>query len=792
MTIYLSNGFRTHTLIEQKLQDKSAFKEIAEFPPQVFTGHLSKYKKDEAPYIISGYIEPTEEGHFIRNNDSLIRRDLIFIDYDDVALTEEAFKSTIQEKLADYNYILYPTISNGEAGKGVRYRLIIEPDRPLVEFEYKYVLKQVVDLIGIKIDESAYTWAQLQGLPAHRNTVTNYHVTVNRGMSFATPKRGEIPVPKKKEYKFNPESVTEGAIPHDEAIEMLKAYAEVDADNLNDINNSYNNSLSAIMVMAKAVMNGEIARETAIEGCKIIALGNMDWVEGNVSRLYRVLEEGVMPRTAYTFRSKFHHLFFREVETIDDLKRRLNEVGFERRESLKEAKLSSREVADILLELCSVVLIDEDDPELSKLAIYDPSEGIYKKGDRFINNLAMTVERTLSEHNCKDIKHFLTNDDGALEVERTQDSNLIVCNNGVYNRELKELLPFSSEWVFVNKIATDYVPNAPEPAYPDWKFSDWIDELSEGDDKKKLLLHQMFHSAINSNYVSEVAFFFYSKQGRTSKGTLQELLRGLVGTRNTSNLKIKEFENDFKLSTVYGKSLVLGDDNNPKDFNETSENFKSVITGDGVLLNGKFERPFNTKLTPLVIQSMNGIPRFADTTDGLIRRLRIIEFKKSYKAEDNNRKVKDIYVKDKQLHEYILAKVIDMQFDDVVETDESKELVKGIVLDNDPIAAFYEDVVSTLKSERLPTKFLFLLFKAWCLSENSPTRMKQRNFTGQIKDILLANGWEYSPKNLQPLQYWSKDDCNLLDSLDSENGNFGAPINYEIERYRQQGLFCKE
>lgn len=785
MTIYLSNGFRTHTLIEYKLKDKTAFEKIAEFPPQVFTGHLSKYKKDEAPYIISGHIEPTEEGYFIRNNDSLIRRDLIFIDYDDVSLTEEDFKSTIHEKLKGFNYILYPTISNGEAGKGVRYRLIVEPDRPLVEFEYKYVLKQVVELIGIKIDESAYTWAQLQGLPAHRSTVTDYVVTVNRGESFKAPKRGEIPLPKKKEYKFNPDSVTEGSIPHDEAIEMLKAYAEADSDNLMD----FKNSLSAIMVMAKAVMNGEIAQETAIEGCKIIAMGNLDWIEGNASKLYRVLEEGKMPRTAYTFRSKFHHLFFQEVTTVDDLKRRLNEVGFERREKLKKPKLPPREVADILLELCSVVLIDEDDPELSKLAIYDPSEGIYKKGDRFINNLAMTVERTLSEHDCKQIKHFLTNDDGAIEVEKTQDSNLIVCNNGVYDRQSKQLLPFSSEWVFVNKIATDYVPNAAEPMFPDWKFTDWIDELSDGDEKKKLLFYQMFHSAINSNYISEVAFFFFSKEGRTGKGTTQDLLRGLVGSRNTSNLKIKEFENDFKLSTVYGKSLVLGDDNNPKDFNETSENFKSVITGDGVLLNGKFERPFNTKLTPLVIQSMNGIPRFADTTDGLTRRLRIIEFKKSYKAENNNRKIKDIYVKDKRLHEFILAKVIDMQFDDVVETNESMELVKGIVLDNDPIAAFYEDVFPMLKSERLPTKFLFLLFKAWCLSENSPTKMKQRNFTTQIKDLLLANGWEYSKRNLQPLEYWSKEDCTLLDNLDSENGGFNPPINYEVEKYRQQGLF---
>ena len=148
--------------------------------------------------------------------------------------------------------------------------------------------------------------------------------------------------------------------------------------------------------------------------------------------------------------------------------------------------------------------------------------------------------------------------------------------------------------------------------------------------------------------------FFLSEDGKTGKSTFQRLISNLVGSSNTSSLKIKEFESDFKLASAYGKTLVIGDDNNPKDFNETSENFKSVVTGDNVLLNPKGKEPFSTVLTPFVIQSMNGLPRFRDITDGLQRRLRIIRFNHVYKGDKNNRLIKEKYIHDKRLLEFIL------------------------------------------------------------------------------------------------------------------------------------------
>ena len=423
-----------------------------------------------------------------------------------------------------------------------------------------------------------------------------------------------------------------------------------------------------------------------------------------------------------------------------------------------------RQVANYLKANCTFILIGEDNPELSPLAVYDLDNGIYQKGTRFIYRLCMQVQYNLTEHQCKTIIHYLTVESN--ERERTTDKNLIVVNNGVYNRKKHKLMPFSSKYVFVNKIDTNYIQNAKEPWFKNWNFSKWIAELSDGNASKEKLLWQLFAVAVNSNYISEIAVFFLSEQGRTGKSTFQQLLINLVGKQNATSLKIKEFESDFKLASAYGRSLIVGDDNNPKDFNETSENFKSVITGDTVLLNPKGREPFSTVLTPFVVQSMNGLPRFKDISDGLQRRLRIILFNHSYKGNNNNRNIKEKYIYDKRLLEFILSKVIDMDFLEVEDTAESQEAIHELILENSAVLAFFDDPFQELESERLPMKFLFKVFQAWSDYENQPTKMKQNTFTKEVKGIAEKNGWLYSRNNLAPLSFFNKRDEDYLNVLD--------------------------
>ena len=465
---------------------------------------------------------------------------------------------------------------------------------------------------------------------------------------------------------------------------------------------------------------------------------------------------------------------FAEAETMESLKSRLVESGNQWRSEhakvnektgeVKTPTVSPRSVADILKNECVFILIEEDNPELAPLAVYDPDNGIYQKGERFINRLSMAVERTLTAQQCNTIRHYLTVESD--ERNRTKDKNLIVVNNGIYNRKTKRLEPFSDKHVFVNKVATNYVENAEEPHFKDWNFSQWVHELADGDESKETLLWQLFAVAINSNYISEIAVFFLSEQGRTGKSTYQQLLINLVGKVNTASLKIKEFESDFKLASAYGKSLVVGDDNNPKDFNETSESFKSVTTGDSVLLNPKGKEPFSTVLTPFIVQSMNGLPRFKDITDGLQRRLRIILFNHSYKGSKNNRAIKETYIHNQKLLEFILFKTIQMEFEEVEDTDESRQSIHELVLENNAVISFFEGPFRELESERLPMKFLFKYFQACSDYDNQPTQMKQNTFTKEIKSVAERNGWVYQSKNLAPLNLFIPVDVKKLEKVD--------------------------
>lgn len=472
------------------------------------------------------------------------------------------------------------------------------------------------------------------------------------------------------------------------------------------------------------------------------------------------------------------------ITSLHQLKKRLKDRGFEWRkehtkvnENTGEEKIptvSPRAVADILKKECIFILISEDNPELAPLAVYDPDSGIYQKGERFINRLSMSVENTLTAQACNTVQHYLTVE--SEERERTTDKNLIIVNNGIYNRITKELKPFSSDYVFINKVATNYVENAAEPIFyiknkngeilQEWSFTKWIEELSDNNASKEKLLWQLFAVAINANYISEISVFFKSEQGKTGKSTFQQIIANLVGKENTASLKIKEFENDFKLASAYGKSLVIGDDNNPKDFNETSENFKSVITGDNVLINPKGKEPYTAKLTPFVIQSMNGLPRFKDISDGLQRRLRIILFNHAYKGENNYRAIKEQFISDDRLLEFILSQVIDMRFEEVEDTAESQEAIHELALENSAVLAFFEDPFQTLESERLPMGFLFKYFQAWADYANQPTGIKQNTFTKELKPMAESDGWQYEAKNLAPLHYFSEADMKKLKEVD--------------------------
>lgn len=691
MPIYIQIGTNTSRLNAEKVDDP--FKWLAEYQPQQFDGRLDSFKKNNAKYFISGYIEANENGSFGRNDDTLIRRSLIIMDYDDMTITDAEFLAIINDKLSSFNYIVYPSVSNGLKGKGTRYRLVLQPDRPLVDFEYKYMIKQVSDLVGIKLnDRSNYTWSQPQGLPAVRDKEANkYQVTVNNGELYPVPEQKTIPLPKKKEYKFDGTKSIGGTLSHDEAIEIIKGYVEVDGDNLTD----YRNAISAVMVIAKAVMNGEIDHDTAVAACKIIALGDANWADGNISKLYRILEQGNEPRTPYTFKAKFHDVFFSKLDTMAKLKKRLYEVGEEWRvehtsynENTGKTKTDLMlpiQVSNMIQQYADLKLIGEN-ADKSPLYIFNHDTGIYDSSHRLINQLIKAVEYRYNYMDWKKVTEHLRTD--VQLVPPLKDRYLIAVKNGVFNLKTKQLDAFSPDYHITSKIGTAYNAEAKMPQY--FNVHEWFNSLACGDEEISTLLWQMINEAINPNYTRSKVGILVG-EGNNGKGTFSKMLINLLGEENISALKPPEFGERFKIANLIGKVANIGDDISNAYIDEIS-NLMSIATNDTITIEEKGSPAYDVTLSLFCLFSGNDVPKVRNKSQGWYRRLLLVPFNADFNGKVENPDIKNKYINDPKVLEYVLKMAIEYDFERFIEPKAVKAALTDYKKENDYITAYVEDV----------------------------------------------------------------------------------------------------
>ncbi|MCP8854702.1 hypothetical protein K9848_00450 [Latilactobacillus sakei] len=80
------------------------------------------------------------------------------------------------------------------------------------------------------------------------------------------------------------------------------------------------------------------------------------------------------------------------------------------------------------------------------------------KDKQLINRLILSVERNLNMRQCRDVYFYLETDSKRSNLSDRKE--LIIVNNGVFNKNTKELEPFTPDHVFISKISTNYNPNA--------------------------------------------------------------------------------------------------------------------------------------------------------------------------------------------------------------------------------------------------------------------------------------------------------------------------------------------
>src|SRR5699024_9452103 len=134
------------------------------------------------------------------------------------------------------------------------------------------------------------------------------------------------------------------------------------------------------------------------------------------------------------------------------------------------------------------------------------------------------------------------------------------------------------------------------------------------------------------------------------------------------------------------------------------------------------------------------MPKFRNKTNGTIRRVLIVPFNADFNGTKENFKIKDEYIKDEKVLQYVLHKAINMDFERFDEPDASKQELEIFKQDNDPVLDFKYSVFDEWNIPEVPKYLVYEFYKVFC-NENGFKPLSERQFHKQFKKHIV-NEWD--------------------------------------------------
>lgn len=386
--------------------------------------------------------------------------------------------------------------------------------------------------------------------------------------------------------------------------------------------------------------------------------------------------------------------------------------------------------------------------EYDVLAIYQtdgPDKGIYVMAEEAFRNIARSYNYAIT---TREFNEFMTAlKDIAPRAERCHEPNLIAVNNGIFDYSTKQLMDFSPEYVFMTKTRIDYNPNAQNAIISGWDVESWMKELSD-DPEIVNLLWEILGAVVRPNVSWNKSAWFYGENGSNGKGTLCELMRQLCGNGSYASIPLSEMGKDFMLEPLTKASAIIVDENDVGTYIDKAANLKAIITNDVISINRKFKQAVPYRFYGFMVQCLNEMPKVKDNSSSFWRRQLFIPFTKCFTGMER-KEIKDDYLHRKDVLEYVLCRVLNMNYDSLSVPEACKEALEEYKTYNDPVRQFIEEIIPQLQWDLVPGQILYALYKAW-YRENNPRRDwdGKTRFFKQFRELMKENSeWDCSDMN---------------------------------------------
>ena len=190
---------------------------------------------------------------------------------------------------------------------------------------------------------------------------------------------------------------------------------------------------------------------------------------------------------------------------------------------------------------------------------------------------------------------------------------------------------------------TPHTPDNYNTIYLDWEYKedveysalidDFMKQISDGDIVKMNFLYEVAGYCLLKKSIFE-KFFIFKGTGGTGKSTFCNLITRMVGKKYVSTVKLNQFDQDYYLATMIDKLVNIDYDASDKKTLEDSGRFKSIVCSEPVSVRQIYAAVVEMVSCATVIINANHMPKIADKSDGLYRRMILVEIDKKIKNPD--------------------------------------------------------------------------------------------------------------------------------------------------------------
>jgi P4 family phage/plasmid primase-like protien len=317
-------------------------------------------------------------------------------------------------------------------------------------------------------------------------------------------------------------------------------------------------------------------------------------------------------------------------------------------------------------------------------------------------------------------------------------------------------------WNFINGtleldtgVFRDHNPNdycsfqADYPYNPDATYSAWtrfIDDVTAGDPVKAEIL-QFIPAYVLMPHCKFEKIFCLTGSGGNGKSKYLDILRKLFGNSNVSNIKPLGLIKDFQRIALKDSLLNIAGEIK-SDLSGVEEAMKEIASGETISACYKGEQYVSFAPRAKLIFAMNNQLKSGDTSDGLTRRLVIVDFLVSFVdfPDSNNpyEKLKDVDIIDRLTDELNSGGIFNWVYNGYkllstvgyfTETHDQQSLIEDFKRASNPIRVFWDDCYDDSDQTEILYDQVYADYIKWCSEVGERVESSQK-FHSELKKIV--------------------------------------------------------